>query len=552
MLTTEDWLARAREGKDVASCLAQGERAARWPDDWLGLAAAWLDSGDVAAARRCVGTALERAQGEHWPCRRAAEFLLTRLGDRAAAGAALGWIEARLLSPPSYMPTQTYQWVLLARAYQEVLGDTESVHRCLASAATGASQPKDLEALAEGYVEFRGDLEEARGLLERAERLSLERGDYRELWSIALKWSESLHDKERARSLLELATTGTSDIQTLTALTIAWRSMFQDEDALRGALVRGETLARTLEDWLVLAEGYRDGGDSSREGTWDPVGVQRCLEAALAAEPAPSDPQREQLAVAFRRWLGDEARAAQLAPTMRSLESEAVPWRHFEGWEARDPRALLHRLRTRLRPEDLTAMANADYGSGAGKHHQALLEIQATGTFPLPLPWEPREVLELTRWTRGADTPHVRRAFACTVLALDVVLPISQQMGELEDSLAPLLESAWALGLDAELEQLLVWLADVMEPAAGYAWPLFALVLTLARRAPGDPRLGPLVAAFEAVEPEASDPHPDFGALLCATGNERYRDLWHELATEVLDPARGLPPHLEQLARRIR
>jgi tetratricopeptide (TPR) repeat protein len=551
MLTTEDWLERVRGGGDVSEGLAEAERVARRADDWIATARVWAEHGELEEARRCLETGLESARGEHWPCRRAAELLM-QLGDREAASAAVGRVEARLASATPELPARAYEWMLLAQAYREVLDDEAAVSRCIASATAQAEQANELADLASGYVKLRGDAAGARALLERAEQLAREQGRHRDLWMIAVHWRESLHDDGRARTALALATAETRDVSTLTSLAIAWRSLFGDEESLRGALARGEALATQAGEWLALAEAWRDGGDSERGDTWEPAAVRRCLEAALSSSPGPTDEQRAHLAAAWRRWLGEPARANAVGPVASAPEAELPPVRHLEGWEARDPRALFDRVRARVRPEMLEAIANADYGHASVKHLQSLVEIQATGAFSIPLDWYPLEVLSLTKWSEGAKTDHVQRAFACAVLALEGVHPRSHQTGELSDALAPLIESAWNLQLSGELEQLLVWITEVIEPAEGYVWPLFGLVLTRARYAPEDPRLGALVALLEEAEAVAEHVRPEAGWLLRTSFSELKWPLWRALAAEVLDPARGLPPHLERLRGRVK
>ncbi len=546
MLTTEDWLERVRGGGDVGEGLAEAERVARRADDWIAIARVWAEHGELETARRCIEAGLERASGEHWPCRRAAELLM-QLGEREAASAAVGRVEARLASATARLPARAYEWMLLAQAYREVLGDEAAVSRCFASATAQAEQANELADLASGYVELRGDEVGARALLERAEQLARVQGRHRDLWMIAVRWRESLHDDGRARAALAMATAEARDISTLTSLAIAWRSLFADEEGIRGALARGEAMATQAGEWLALAEAYRDGGDTERGDTWDPAAVRRCLEAALASKPGPTDEQRAHIAAAWRRWLEDPDRANAIVPVASAPEAELLPVRHLEGWEARAPRALFDRVRARVRPEMLEAIANADYGHASVKHLQALVEIQASGAFAVPLDWYPLEVLSLTRWGDGAKTDHVQRAFACAVLVLDGVHPRSQQAGELSDALAPLIESAWNLQLSGELEQLLVWLTEVIEPVEGYVWPLFGLVLTRARYAPEDPRLGALVSLLEEAEAAAQHVRPEAGWLLRTSHSELNLPLWNALAAEVLDPARGLPPQLARL-----
>lgn len=547
-LTTKDWLARAQAGQDVQTCLSQAERAVRWPDDWLAIGQTWLAHGSGELARVCIELCVDLADGEHWPCRRAAE-LLVQLGERSAAGAVLGRIEAQLGGGGRMLPVRAYEWVLLARAYREVLADGDSVTRCLTRAAATAQEAEDLAALADGYVLLLGDTEGARRLLTRAEQQALERGQHRQLWTIAISWRSSLSEPARAFAVLARATAAAQDVQTLTSLAIGWRSLFQDAAEVRGALARAAAMAASAADWLQLAEAYRDGGDSSREEPWDPAAVRRCLEAALAAQPGPTAHQRTQIAVGFRRWLNEPARAESIAPVDSAPEAMLARLRQCPGWESVHPRALLDRVRTQVGPQALAAIAGADYGQDYAKHHQALVEIQASGRFPVPLDWYPREVLELYRWRQGDEVDHVGRLFACAVLALDAVLPDSQQVGELSDVLAPLIESAWHLGLDAELEQHLAWLSEVVESEVGYVWPLFGLLLTRAKAAPDDPRLAELIARLETAEAAAQPWRPDAGWLLRTTFGSGHERLWRGLAADVLAASRGGPPQLARIGR---
>lgn len=532
MLTTKDFIARG--------ALAEAEQAAQRADDCIDVARAWAERGDLVQARRCVAIGLERAQGEHWPSRNAAELLLRQLGDREAAAAALGRIERRLSSS-----ARGYEWMLLARAFREVLGDEEAVRRCLASARLQARDAQDFASLAEGYLEFLDDPASARELLDEAEGLARAHGAHRALWAVAIVWRNGMRDDARARSALSIATAEAQDISTLAAMAVAWWSLFRDEQAMRSALVRAETLASTASDWLQVAEAYRDGGDGEREATWDAGGIRRCLDASL--EAAPSAAELTAIATGFRRWLGDSARAAEVAPA--SLIPTVV--RRFADWERRDPHAFLDRVRALLPAEALTTIASADYGCDYHKHLQALTEIHATGRVPTPLSWYPLEVLALTRWNQGEATDHRQRAFACAVLALDHVVPDSRHAGDLDDILAPLLESAWALGLDDELEHLLVWLAEVIANDGECMWALLALILSTARCAPTDPRLPALVECLIQMEEAAEDHRPaerwlwrkQFTDPLCTP-------LWNALIADALD--RPLPPHLEQLAQHLR
>lgn len=556
MWTTRDWLERAEAVEDPAGPLAQAEQAACGADDWIELARAWCRRQDPVAARRCLATGVGLAQGEHWTCRRAAELAVELLDDRAEAQAILAQVEARLgiaagPAGAAGVPVQGYEWTLLARAYADILGAAAGVQRCLAAAAAAARGPRDLCDLAEGLAELGGDPVGAARLLERAEQMALEQGTITELWMVAIRWIEPLGDRARAGATLAAATRAAPDSATLASLAMAWRSLAQDEEGIRLALARGETLAASPRDWLVLAEAYHDGGEDNRTTAWDPAGARRCLEAALAADrPAPSEEERAAIAAGWRHWLGEAGRAAEICPLGHAPESLAERMHRLEGWPADEPRALLHRLRERIGPEALLEIARADYGMAWVKHHRALLDIQSSGLLPVPLPAHLQEVLALDRWKQGASIDPIRRAFSCTVLALDAGLPSCRQAGHLCDVLAPLLESCGDAGLEPELEVLLAWLAEVLPRDEDRAWPLFGLVLTRAGSAPDDPRLPGLVDLLLEVEDRAEHPEPGAGWLFRTSSFDGYHGLWRDLAARRFR-GEALPPFLRALGERI-
>ena len=73
----------------------------------------------------------------------------------------------------------------------------------------------------------------------------------------------------------------------------------------------------------------------------------------------------------------------------------------------------------------LREIAQADYGMDADAHLRALNAVK-TDNLPVPMPWEPREVLELVRWSEPEDLKwkpssagargHWMRLFSCAVL----------------------------------------------------------------------------------------------------------------------------------------
>lgn len=100
----------------------------------------------------------------------------------------------------------------------------------------------------------------------------------------------------------------------------------------------------------------------------------------------------------------------------------------------RSRQPLLSLLTPLITDEMLRTIAQADYGMNFDAHLAALRRIHA-GEIWAPLAWEPREVLELVRWSEPDDpnshwnpkmmgqTGHLQRAFACTALLLAAALP---------------------------------------------------------------------------------------------------------------------------------
>jgi len=114
-----------------------------------------------------------------------------------------------------------------------------------------------------------------------------------------------------------------------------------------------------------------------------------------------------------------------------------------------------------VRGIDLRDIANADYGFDADEHAAALLEI-CEGRLTLPIPFCPREVLELTRWSCDGD--HWSRLFACTILLLAEAQPEGQGFGGAADStIIHLVESALELG-ETTTAAALRFLAWGLEP----------------------------------------------------------------------------------------
>lgn len=140
-----------------------------------------------------------------------------------------------------------------------------------------------------------------------------------------------------------------------------------------------------------------------------------------------------------------------------------------------EPDELVRRLSAGVDDAMLLDMASLDYGREIEANRAALHILREGGRLPAPMPFEPREVLELTRWFRPDDEPveadrrrgHAMRAFACAALLRASGEPGNADLCEgLNQTLVNLL---WSLdALDAGDERagvgLLVWLMGQLAP----------------------------------------------------------------------------------------
>ena len=112
----------------------------------------------------------------------------------------------------------------------------------------------------------------------------------------------------------------------------------------------------------------------------------------------------------------------------------------------------------------LREIARADYGMDDEAHLQALRAIKA-GAIPAPMQWEPKEVLELTRWSEPEGPPwiqgttgergHWKRLFSCAVLIRCAAEPENDDRFLGEDStIIQLVDSALKLGQESSLAAL--------------------------------------------------------------------------------------------------
>lgn len=224
----------------------------------------------------------------------------------------------------------------------------------------------------------------------------------------------------------------------------------------------------------------------------------------------------------------------------------------FPPTVAPDPSSLLRTLSAALDPEDLRWIAEADRGRDADENERQLRHIVASAEVPTLLEWNPREVLELTRWDEPAPGDgdrvfrrcHLLRAFSCTVLTCSygdgadywyeggreaTVLHLLGSLGVLEPTM---------VHLDRDALALLAWATPRLAPRDPEDHPFFglaALWFGLAAPLP-DPVLlalaGWVMEAEDAVSGQWRGPHGAGAAgpwLLPLVGRCAGREGWRRV-----------------------
>ncbi|MEN0062118.1 MAG: hypothetical protein AAGA48_08185 [Myxococcota bacterium] len=480
--TVEDLITRVREATTAAEQARWLEAAARKADDSYGLRALVRTLVELRSEdRETIARAVDRlvlaagANADSWGLREAAQVRAGLLADPAGALEALQVAEAHIHQQHS----ATWGWTQLAEAYAE-LGETDEVRRCMEEARAAATDHHDTYTLVTQWAALLGDPKKAEAMLAEAEsELPLTASV---AWSLANAW-RTLGLPARADRLLGACLDRVEDTQSALTL-VAARQSHRDPQGMAQALTRAEALADSAEDWFHVAEALADQNAPN-------TSVRRALEAAVEAEGA-SD-WLEAVATGYRRWLSDEAAADALG--IRGLRPGALgdPSDGFRGleWSAE---GLFDWVRAVVPPSSLQQIARADYGSDADKHLVALKEICQSGLLPRTLPWHPREVLALTRWSQGERVDHHARALSTTILSLYV------EETELSDTLSYLVESCLQLGPKASehADRFLVWACACTansEFADNAAAPIALALLRLVRN-PSDPLLPELTSAL--------------------------------------------------------
>lgn len=155
-----------------------------------------------------------------------------------------------------------------------------------------------------------------------------------------------------------------------------------------------------------------------------------------------------------------------------------------------DADALLREIGKRVDDAMLREMADADRGRDVAQHFAMLRRIRDEAHVPVPLQWEPREVLELVRWSDPENSQwfpgplrlraHLMRAFACTALLRAFGEPDNHDLLEGQNqSLIQLIDSLDALdcGLDRQATGFTWWLLGHLPQNEPEEHPFFGIAL---------------------------------------------------------------------------
>ncbi len=151
------------------------------------------------------------------------------------------------------------------------------------------------------------------------------------------------------------------------------------------------------------------------------------------------------------------------------------------------PTNLLRWLAPQIDDGMLREIAQEDCGCDVDLHFAALRHIRENLEVPAPLAWEPKEVLELVRWSEPDDPPrepsgHLTRAFCCTALLLAATDPENDTILSENETIIQLVLSSIALGTEAcnRAVEFLAWRL-LCDPYDEEEHPFFAVALLLLR-----------------------------------------------------------------------
>src|SRR5262245_17539233 len=475
-----------------------------------------------ALKRKLVDRAIAcaRAREEVWGFRRAAIAEARALRDPEAARATLRAAEDVLTTRAQQGRALGVEWAILAGAFSEALADRAQVLRTLNAGWDFAWAARDVENLGRVVNQWAGLVDKAEAV-ERLGRVEEAAAGWGNLGGV-IYWWRALGDAEAVRRTRERTLATTRSFEEVLRLVRSWNLYEEGSPGTEAAIARAEVLASTASEWFELAQAV------VREATPEDT-ARRALDRA--ADLATDSALKVRIASAYVSWFRDEAAADRLGPRgvrPNDLRPRAAA---LAGWQP-SASALFDWLCSRISPENLSRIAEADYGDDRDDHLAALEYMCETRLVPFVLPWCPHEVLALTRWGTH-EVNHVERALACTLLLLASLEDEIINTGPiLIDSCLALGEEAAALGV-----QLFAWRYETTDVDASDA-PLTMLLLVMLRAAyhPDDPRIGDLIRQLVQ--------SPDAPSLRQWMAESLRPELWSRLAQTILPKLRQIQPAL--------
>lgn len=213
-----------------------------------------------------------------------------------------------------------------------------------------------------------------------------------------------------------------------------------------------------------------------------------------------------------------------------------------------------------LTHDDLKEIAHADYGQEATEHLHQLVQIKDFSSIPVPMEWNPKEVLSLYGWSEPSPALsyvrtkafHNRRAFCCIALLVASTHPD----GPFTDRshVIQLIESLDMTTVSRDDLELLGWLAD-QKVAENLQDAVFILLgqLYLSLVVPGikERELATILDKIMLFESSVASTDLKDGVTSAWLGRGRLENKWRELGSKLAERTTDKRPSILETVRLI-
>lgn len=516
--TLDDWLRDTTSASDPTAALEAAEDLAGDRAGELRTLLKHLDEHHAADRVRLRRVALRSAQSgvdevAVSTVRAAGRVLVRTLGEAGEAERFFRAAGRQFATSP-----RRASWSRLVLAAHRLF-DAPLIVNELADQALQHAQGRDERTALAVALHRIGRTSEAVGLLD-----ALEAHPTPDAWALANAWRD-VERPERAVAVLRAALQRDDPAEHLRVIQ-AFAGDGHSEQVTE-AIAAADASATTADHWRGLARVLHriDAGPDAVRAR-----LERGVTAAVTAE------ERADLAAAYISLLRD-AEAAQALGRVHQRPEPMDTSKRKPGDFPSDAAGLFDHLRSGLSSAQLGEIAAADWGMSYDEHLAALQHIVDTGRLQRPLPYEPAEVLALTRWSDGEGTDHLARAFACATLLL------GDPDGHV-NTWAPLVESALVLGQPAlhlcESHAAWQWSVAYRPDGEASVAALWALAVLRVAQDPMDERLGWLVDQL-AVAESCVRRLPAGGLAAHVLEFTVSAERWRHLTRTMLVPRRGVP-----------